>query len=134
MNRGLNRCRIFSSDEDFALFIKTFSESCKFFNVYVSAYCLMGIHYHLVINTPDANISRFMRHLNGVYTQRRELSGLSFFEIANEYGVASYKTPASASFRLRNRIESDKKIKARIFRTKNYLQSKGDLTPLFGCR
>ena len=30
----------------------------------------MGNHYHLLISTPDANLSRAMRHLNGVYTQR----------------------------------------------------------------
>ena len=30
----------------------------------------MGNHYHLVIETPDANLSRGMRHLNGVCTQR----------------------------------------------------------------
>ncbi len=70
MNRGLNRRQIFSGDEDFVLFIKTLFESCELFNVFVSAYCLMNTHYHIVINTPEGNISRFMRHLNGVYTQR----------------------------------------------------------------
>jgi putative transposase len=33
------------------------------------AYCLMTNHYHLVIETPDANLARGMRQLNGVYTQ-----------------------------------------------------------------
>jgi len=33
------------------------------------AYCLMGNHYHLVIETPDGNLSKGMRQLNGVYTQ-----------------------------------------------------------------
>ena len=40
------------------------------FNLRVSAYCLMSNHYHLLIPTPDANISRCMRHIDGVYTQR----------------------------------------------------------------
>jgi REP element-mobilizing transposase RayT len=39
------------------------------YNVNIVAYCLMSNHYHLLIQTPEANISRAMRHLNGVYTQ-----------------------------------------------------------------
>ena len=39
-------------------------------NLRVGAYCLMPNHYHLLIQTPDANLSRCMRHVNGVYTQR----------------------------------------------------------------
>jgi len=38
-------------------------------NLRVAAYCLMPNHYHLLVQTPDANISRCMRHLDGVYTQ-----------------------------------------------------------------
>ena len=30
----------------------------------------MGNHYHLLLETPNANLSRIMRHFNGVYTQR----------------------------------------------------------------
>lgn len=39
-------------------------------NVRIAAFCLMPNHYHLLIQTPDANLSRFMRHVDGVYTQR----------------------------------------------------------------
>ncbi len=39
-------------------------------NLRISAYCLMPNHYHLLLQTPDGNISRGMRHINGVYTQR----------------------------------------------------------------
>ena len=34
------------------------------------AYCLMGNHYHLLLETPKANLGRIMRHVNGIYTQR----------------------------------------------------------------
>ncbi len=34
------------------------------------AYCLMGNHSHFVVQTRRANLSRLMRHVNGVYTQR----------------------------------------------------------------
>jgi REP element-mobilizing transposase RayT len=40
------------------------------FNWVVLAYCLMDNHYHLFIETLDGNLSKGMRHLNGVYTQR----------------------------------------------------------------
>ncbi|MEJ2326592.1 MAG: transposase, partial [Chromatiaceae bacterium] len=36
----------------------------------VHAYCLMPNHHHLLVETPDANLSKGMRQLNGVYTQR----------------------------------------------------------------
>ena len=39
-------------------------------NVRIAAFCLMPNHYHLLVQTPDANLSRFMRHVDGVYTQR----------------------------------------------------------------
>lgn len=40
------------------------------FNWAVHAYCLMDNHYHLVVETPDANLAQGMRQLNGLYTQR----------------------------------------------------------------
>jgi putative transposase len=39
------------------------------FSAQVLAYCLMGNHYHFVLHTREANLSRLMRHINGVYTQ-----------------------------------------------------------------
>ncbi len=45
------------------------------YKVRVAAYCL--IPNHLLIQTPDANLSRCMRHLNGVYTQRFNRSHLT---------------------------------------------------------
>lgn len=70
MNRGANRAKIFSDVKDFSLFLNVLKESCNFFNISVAAYCLMSNHYHILLNTPEGNLSRFMRHLNGVYTQK----------------------------------------------------------------
>ena len=39
-------------------------------NVRIAAFCLMPNHYHLLVQTPNANLSRFMRHIDGIYTQR----------------------------------------------------------------
>ena len=45
-------------------------EAIELFALRISAFCLMPNHYHLLVQTPDANLSRCMRHINGVYTQR----------------------------------------------------------------
>lgn len=70
MNRGRRREEICLENNDYLAFIDLLQESAQMFNVGIAAYCLMPNHYHLLILTPDANLSRFMRHLDGVYTQR----------------------------------------------------------------
>ena len=70
MNRGRRGDAIFSKDKDYIAFIDLLKGIVEDYNVRVSAYCLMSNHYHLLVQTPDSNISRAMRHLNGVYTQR----------------------------------------------------------------
>ncbi len=44
-------------------------ESAEMWNV-ITACCMVLTHYHVLIQTPDANLSRFIRHVDGVYTQR----------------------------------------------------------------
>ena len=70
MNHGRRAERIFQDDRDCKRFVDLLKESSELWNLRVSAYCLMPNHYHLLVQTPDANISRCMRHINGVYTQR----------------------------------------------------------------
>ena len=70
MNRGRRGESIFRKKDDYLTFIELLKETVGMWNLRVGAYCLMPNHYHLVIQTPDANLSRCMRHLNGVYTQR----------------------------------------------------------------
>lgn len=72
MNRGRERGRIklFRTDKDYEAFLKTLEEAVERFGIAIHAYCLMTNHYHLLVQTPNANISRAMRHINGVYTQR----------------------------------------------------------------
>ena len=82
MNRGRRGERIFESRDDYDLFIGVMREAIELFALRVSAYCLMPNHYHLLVQTPDANLDRCMRHINGVYTQRfnrtHELDGILF--------------------------------------------------------
>jgi putative transposase len=70
MNRGRRGEKIFETKEDYWSFVELLQELNDVFNVKIAAYCLMSNHYHLLVQTPDANLSRSMRHLNGVYTQR----------------------------------------------------------------
>lgn len=69
MNRGRRREDIFLQPDDFAAFLKIVRESAERWNVNIAAYCLMSNHYHLLLQTPQGNLARCMRHINGVYTQ-----------------------------------------------------------------
>ena len=70
MNRGRGRQNVFHGRVYFEAFLDCLAEAHERFAAHVHAYCLMSNHYHLLISTPLANISRIMRHVNGVYTQR----------------------------------------------------------------
>ena len=52
------------------MFLDLLKEVAELCDVRISAYCLISNHYHLFIHTPKGNLSRCMRHINGVYTQR----------------------------------------------------------------
>jgi len=67
--RGNARQPIFLGDEDRLAFLEVLGSVVERFNWECHAYCLMENHYHLLVETPDANLSRGMRQLNGVYTQ-----------------------------------------------------------------
>lgn len=60
---------IFEDDVDRTQFLKVLGDVVERFNWGCHAYCLMSNHYHLMIATPDANLSKGMRQLNGVFTQ-----------------------------------------------------------------
>jgi putative transposase len=70
MNRGRRGEIVFSDDKDFQAFLVVLKESSEMFDLRVAAFCLMSNHYHLLVQTPSGNLSRVMRHVNGVYTQR----------------------------------------------------------------
>jgi len=69
MNRGRRFDDVFSDKEDYSRFIDLLIEITEIWNAKIAAYCLMSNHYHVLLQTPDGNISRCMRHLNGLYTQ-----------------------------------------------------------------
>ena len=68
--RGNARNKIFADDRDREIFLAILGIVVKRYNWLCHAYCLMDNHYHVLIETPDANLSRRMRQINGIYTQR----------------------------------------------------------------
>ncbi len=70
MNRGAGRQTIFFDDTARYTFLKMLDEAHQRFHIEIHAYCLMDNHYHLLIKTPDANLSRAMQYIDAVYTQR----------------------------------------------------------------
>jgi len=69
MNRGRKGELIFEGKGNYSAFIDLLKDCVEMWNIRVVAYCLMGTHYHILVQTPDANLSRCMRHIDGVYTQ-----------------------------------------------------------------
>jgi putative transposase len=69
-SRGNCQEEIYRSAADRLMWLDLFGEVCTRFNWICHAWCQMTNHYHLVVETADANLSAGMRHLNGVYTKR----------------------------------------------------------------
>lgn len=70
MNRGDRREAIFRDDKDRELFLATLAEACAKADWLVHAYCLMGNHFHLVVETPQGNLVAGMKWFLGTYTAR----------------------------------------------------------------
>ena len=70
MNRGDHREDIFLDDTDRELFLKTLGEACTKADWQVHAWCLMRNHFHLVVETPKANLVDGMKWFLGTYTSR----------------------------------------------------------------
>ncbi len=70
INRGSDRQDVFLGQSDYQAFIKTVSEAHDLWGIEIFAYCLMPNLYHLCVRTPLGNLSRVMRHVDGLYTQR----------------------------------------------------------------
>ena len=68
--RGNARHAIVFDDADRELFLGCLEDVITRCGCICHAYCLMENHYHLLIETPEGNLSRGMRQFNGVFTQR----------------------------------------------------------------
>lgn len=70
MSRGNHQDAIFKDDRDCEIFLDTLGEACAKTGWLVHAFVLMGNHYHLLLETPAANLVEGMKWLQGTYTQR----------------------------------------------------------------
>ena len=70
MNRGDRREPIFHDDADRQRFLATLAEACAKTGWQIHAWCLMGNHFHLVVETPQANLVAGMKWFLGTYTGR----------------------------------------------------------------
>ena len=74
ISRGIDRRDIFGGDRDYEHFLEQLGKMVERYAVRLHAYVLLGNHYHLLVETPHANLSRAMQWLNvsyGVWFNRR---------------------------------------------------------------
>jgi putative transposase len=80
--RGNERREIFRDDQDRRAFLERVQRSLEIYGVRLHGYVLMTNHFHMVVQTPKANLSEFMRHLNvsytGYYNRRHQRVGHLF--------------------------------------------------------
>jgi REP element-mobilizing transposase RayT len=81
-SRGDRKGMIYRDHVDRAVWLSLLAKVCADYHFIVHGFCQMGNHYHLVIETPDGNLSHGMRQLNGTYAQyfnrRHDLVGHLF--------------------------------------------------------
>ena len=81
-SRGNEEKEVFKSQKDREKFLDYLATASSRYGAVIHAFCLMGNHYHLLLETPDGNLSQIMRHINGAYTtyfnSRRKRAGHLF--------------------------------------------------------
>jgi putative transposase len=69
MSRGNRKSIIFEDDSDRQRFVELLGETADRYRLLCHSYCLMGNHYHVVIEASDCNLSEAMHWLNGGFAQ-----------------------------------------------------------------
>ena len=107
-SRGNERRKIVFDDSDRCLFLKILAEVVEEHHLHCHAWVLMDNHYHLLLETPAANLSMAMKHLNGLYTQRfnRKRDGLS-------RKITKNKAKIVFSYQDESRIKSIERLETR---------------------
>ena len=70
MGRGNQGRAIYADDRDRKRWLETLGEACEQTGWRIHAYVMMGNHYHLLLETPEANLVAGMKWLQSTYTQR----------------------------------------------------------------
>jgi putative transposase len=82
--RGVQRGAIFLDDSDRRQLLRLLASTMNAGNAHAFAYCLMGNHYHFVIQTREANLSALMHRINFSYSQafnRRHGAAATFLKV-----------------------------------------------------
>ena len=81
-SRGNEQKDVFKSQRDREKFLEYLESATVRYGTSIHVYCLMSNHYHLLVETPEGNLSQIMRHINGAYTNyfnvKRKRSGHLF--------------------------------------------------------
>lgn len=67
-SRGNEQKDVFKNQRDREKFLEYLASATERYGAVVHAYCLMSNHFHLLLETPEGNLSQIMRHINGAYT------------------------------------------------------------------
>lgn len=67
-SRGNEKKDVFKNQKDREKFLSYLESAAERYGAAVHVYCLMNNHYHLLLETPEGNLSQIMRHINGAYT------------------------------------------------------------------
>ena len=67
INRGVEKRQVFIDKEDYDKFLTLMRQLCVKYEIDVHSYCLMSNHYHLLLETHQENLSKFMRSINAQY-------------------------------------------------------------------
>jgi REP element-mobilizing transposase RayT len=67
-SRGNEQNDIFKSKRDREKFLEYFESATNRYDAIIHVFCLMGNHYHLLLETPSGNLPQIMQHINGAYT------------------------------------------------------------------
>ena len=68
--RGNDRQLLFETPDDYRVFLETLAECVARYRWQVLSYCLLPNHLHVLVQTPDANLSLGMRRLTGSYARQ----------------------------------------------------------------
>ena len=67
LNRGVERRVVYKNEEDFHYFLNTLCKASLVYEVKVHSFALMSNHYHLLIETTQENLSKYMKYINATY-------------------------------------------------------------------
>ena len=101
MSRGNGRQPIFRGDVDRLDFVKTLAEACEKSGIQAHAYCLTANHFHLVVETPNANLVAGMKWFLSAYTLRYNHRNRLFGHVFSGRYMSAYKENNIREFKKR---------------------------------